>query len=193
MSHRIPPSMDEANALLPLEAPRWYILRIIGGKERKAVKALQEILTRRGLVAYMPAETKVCRQRGGRTERRLPLVPGYVFAQATSDLFHVLRAVDGVTGFLTRQTAEGPQPYIAPADFILGLAFAEVFGMFDQTRGAKPSYKVSQPIKVAVGRYADWPGKVLGTSGDGRVRVLLAGIGGRETERTFDPGELKAA
>lgn len=193
MSYRIPPSLDEADGNLPMEAPRWFVLRVVGGRESRALAALGDLLRPKGLVAYAPCEVRWRRKDGRRGKVRRPLVPGYLFVLATSDLFHLIRAVEGVIGFLTRPTAAGPQPCAAPLEFITSLFVCDLFKVYDATHGTGPMFKVNEPVKVAVGPYADWAGRVMGMGDDGRVRVLLASMLGRQHEKTFKADQLRSA
>lgn len=193
MSHRIPPSLDDFDCLLPTEAPRWFAVRVIGGRERTAAENVRKALRGRGLRAYAPTERYWQRRHGPRARVTRAVIPGYIFVEATTDDFHRIRGADGVIGFLSHTTATGFEPAAAPLDvmqFIGWLAFVEGWGGLDRTW--EPPFKPGQDIKVAVGQFADWPGKVISLTPSLRVKVMLEAFGQKhEKELPYD--QLKAA
>ena len=86
---------------------RWYVLRTIGGKEKKVKEYIENEIASLGLQDYVsqvlvPAE-KVYQVRNGKkysSERNL--YPGYVLIEAAlvGEIPHILRDITNVIGFL---------------------------------------------------------------------------------------------
>jgi transcription antitermination factor NusG len=95
---------DEAAAPEPQTAAAWYALKVPGGKELAA----EEILLRRGHVAFTPLVIRTRRPNGysKRKERvEVPMLPGYTFAGFSGppdwlELFQLslVRGVVGIAG-----------------------------------------------------------------------------------------------
>jgi hypothetical protein len=69
---------------------------------------------------------------------------------------------------------------------------AEEAGDYDATRTEDfgGEFKPDDAVKVAFGKWADWPGKVLKMTGPQRVKVLLS-MFGKEHEKELDVGNSR--
>ena len=96
---------------------RWYVLRAIGGKEKKVKEYIENEIASLGLQDYVsqvlvPAE-KVYQVRNGKkysSERNL--YPGYVLIEAAlvGEIPHILRDITNVIGFLGETKGGDPVP-----------------------------------------------------------------------------------
>ena len=96
---------------------RWYVLRTIGGKEKKVKEYIENEIASLGLQDYVsqvlvPAE-KVYQVRNGKkysSERNL--YPGYVLIEAAlvGEIPHILRDITNVIGFLGETKGGDPVP-----------------------------------------------------------------------------------
>lgn len=190
MSHLIPASLDEADSCLPAEVGRWYVAYTKVRSEVRALNGLREA----GLKAYVPQVTVIVRHARKREKVQRPLFPRYMFVQLTegSPEFYKVRACKdveclvGVTGT--------PSPI--HARFVWDLQRAEAAGEFDMTGDEAEGdlYRPGDAIRVKVGtKFGGWPGRVLKMTEEGRVRVLLQGMMGKETEKTFKLADVEAA
>ena len=117
---------------------RWYVLRTIGGKEKKVKEYIENEIASLGLQDYVsqvlvPAE-KVYQVRNGKkysSERNL--YPGYVLIEAAlvGEIPHILRDITNVIGFLGETKGGDPVPMRqAEVNRILGTVdeLAEQYG-----------------------------------------------------------------
>ena len=96
---------------------RWYVLRTIGGKEKKVKEYIENEIASLGLQDYVsqvlvPAE-KVYQVRNGKkysSERNL--YPGYVLIEAAlvGEIPHILRDIKNLIGFLGETKVGDPVP-----------------------------------------------------------------------------------
>ena len=190
MTYRIPPSLDEVDSCLPLEVGRWYVAYTKVRSEVRAQNALREA----GLKTYLPQTTVIIRHARKREKVQRPLFPRYLFVElneAEPQFFKVRACKDieclvGVTG--TPRSIHGR--------FVYDLQQAEAAGEFDQTNGEPidDPFRPGDAIRVKVGtKFGGWPGRVLKMTEEGRVKVLLQGMMGKETEKTFSLGDVEAA
>lgn len=176
MSHRIPPSMDEADACLPLEVPRWFVVRLKPQADQRARQGVEEVLKPFGLRAYLPNES--CWRRQGRAKRAVlrPLLAGYLFAEATTAQLYALNEVDGVEGVLIR----GVRPATV-AWFVEVLAFCESLGLFDHTTpygaGPPPTFRRGDQVKIIAGLFSGFMGEVAKVKGQNRLGVVVKAMG----------------
>lgn len=190
MSHRIPPSLDEADALTPVDVGRWYVVYAKVRGELRAAHALRAA----GLEVYLPQLTTIVRhaRKAERVER--PLFPRYFFVKL-SDVepeFHAVRQVRDIECLVG--VCGAPRPI--HGRFVYDLQQAEAAGEFDETGGEseRDPYKAGDQIRVKVGsKFAGWPGKVIRMTEDQRVAVLIRGMGGKDTSKTFNLEELEMA
>lgn len=195
MSHLIPPSLDETDAAMPAEAPRWYGLITNPRCEKRAALSVMDALrprdTWRDLAVYLPVETYWARHARKVESRTRPLLLRYVFVCIREHDMHVMRQCDGVADFVR---GPGGFPCLVNVGELSKLRDREQGGEFDETRDTQfpETFAPGEKVRVAVGPYADWPGRVLRMTGQEKVKVLLS-MFGRDHERELKVSQLKAA
>lgn len=194
MSHRIPPGLDEAGGAAPIEAPRWFAVFTQPKAERRAELALTEALRRRDfhgdLAVWLPVETRWARHARRRERVRRPLFTRYLFVRLREADLHVVKGCDGVDDFVRF----GSRPQAVDPGRLEELRRAEAMGVFDLTRRAEAvgPFRAGEAIEVKLGKLSGWPGRVLGMSGEGRVRVLLS-MFGKVHVKDLEVREVRAA
>lgn len=189
MSHRIPPSMDEADSLMPLEASRWFAVRTTGGRERAALDGLTE----RKFTAYLPMSTHKRSHKTGDRRVLRPLFPGYVFVLCTSEDFAAIRETEAVAQFVRYVKGGEMTPMAFPLTAIISLQADECAGLFDYTRAIKLQYRPQKgdKVKVTAGPWQSYIGKLLDTPTKSRALVMIEGPHGRGV--ALDVAHLAAA
>ncbi|MFM2385559.1 MAG: transcription termination/antitermination factor NusG [Bacteroidota bacterium] len=143
---------------------KWYVLRVVSGKERK-VKEYLDLEIRRNSWGHLisqvlcPMEKIVKMQSGKRSEREKILYPGYIMLEAAKgklddNLVTAIAALNGVIHFLGK---ENP----------ISLRKSEVnkmFGKMDEVAElggqASQSYLVGEIIKITDGPFNDFNGTI---------------------------------
>lgn len=97
-----------------LDAPRWYILRVMGGQE----SAKRDRLNLAGVHVAYPTRERVWRDAQGRTQcADVPQVAGYIFAKFShAPSWTELRRQRVIIGVVTKPSEWGPVPYVASED-----------------------------------------------------------------------------
>jgi transcription termination/antitermination protein NusG len=145
-----------------IACPRWYVLRVRGGREARVAEYLGDA----GFTSWLPVRTEVTRwsDREKRSER--PLFPGYLFAvfDAATQLVDVLRIRD-VLGALGQEYR--PEP-IEEAEISTLRRF------IDATPRALPCpYVAGERVRVDKGPLAGIEGVVVRTKDATRLVVRV--------------------
>lgn len=179
MTARIPPSFDEADCLLPQEAPCWYVVRTNVRGERRAEASIREALTGRGpdCQVYLPCETRIRKHARSSDRVQYPLFVRYMFVCIRVSDIHIVRSCDGVEAFVG--SSGQPRPIRNPG-FVYQLQRDEESGLFDMTQDPDAILHAVKGLRVAVthGPFTGHIGEIMSKRGDGRVAILLAALNG---------------
>ena len=100
-----------------VENMNWYVLRVIGGKERKTVELLEKEIDRLGMHDFvtqilLPTEKVYQIRNGKKVSKEKNFFPGYVLVEANliGEVPHVLKNVTNVLGFLGATKGGVPVP-----------------------------------------------------------------------------------
>ena len=175
---------------------RWYVLRTIGGKEKKVKEYIENEIASLGLQDYVsqvlvPAE-KVYQVRNGKkysSERNL--YPGYVLIEAAlvGEIPHILRDITNVIGFLGETKGGDPVPMRqAEVNRILGT----VDELAEQPEEISIPYFVGESVKVTDGPFNGFTGVIEEVNSDKKRLKVIVKIFGRKTplKRAGQPVEL---
>ena len=148
---------------------RWYVLRTIGGKEKKVKEYIENEIASLGLQDYVsqvlvPAE-KVYQVRNGKkysSERNL--YPGYVLIEAAlvGEIPHILRDITNVIGFLGETKGGDPVPMRQPEEISI-------------------PYFVGESVKVTDGPFNGFTGVIEEVNSDKKRLKVIVKIFGRKT------------
>lgn len=86
---------------------KWYVLRAIGGKEKKVKEYVENEIAKGGLQGFVsqvliPNEKVYQIRNGKKISKERSLYPGYVLIEAVlaGEVAHILRNIPNVIGFL---------------------------------------------------------------------------------------------
>jgi len=169
----------------------WYAVYANVRSEKRAEMSLRDA----GLDSFMPYLTRWARSGRRKYKAQDPLFLRYLFVFVPGERgerdFYTVRACEGVERVVGVEGA----PSAIPTSFVHALRQQQLLGDFDQTlerNVPEGPFPPGEEVKVRVGRWADWPGKVVKMTAKGRVKVLLS-MFGKEHEHEFEPNELKVA
>src|SRR6056297_2929784 len=93
---------------------KWYVLRAIGGKEKRVKEYIESEISRLNMQEYIsqvliPTEKVYQIRNGKKISKERNFFPGYVLIEAvlTGEIPHILRDIPNVIGFLK---TEGNEP-----------------------------------------------------------------------------------
>jgi transcriptional antiterminator NusG len=161
---------------------KWYVLRAIGGKEKKAKEMLDNEIRVLGLTdlvseAIVPVE-RVYQQRGGKKiVKEKILYAGYVFVEAAlvGEIPHILRNIPNIINFLGDNN---PIP-MRPSEV------ARMIGVVDQasddTADVVIEFKKDDVVKVIDGPFNGFSGVVEEVNEEKKKLSVIVKIFGRKT------------
>lgn len=163
----------------------WYVLRAIGGKEKKAKEALDAEVLRNDMSdivspAIVPVE-HVYQQRGGKkVMKEKILFSGYVFVEAalTKEAEYLISNVPNIIDFL-RDKKNNPEPMReAEVKRMIG----DVDALGDTTGDiVEVPYIVGETVKVTDGPFNGFSGEIEGINAEKKTLSVMVKIFGRKT------------
>ncbi len=167
----------------------WYILKTIGGKEKKVKEYIESESQLLGLndklgQLLIPVEKIVTQKGGKRKEKEKILYNGYLFVEIVStekkeitELFHTLKSTPNAIGFIL-SPAGNPEP-------VNSLEMRRILGMVDELtqRGAVSGeeFAIGDNVKVTDGPFNDMTAVVEEVNNEKHKLKVSVKIFGRKT------------
>ncbi len=180
----------------------WYVLKAIGGKEKKTKENIENEVQRRGLQdlfgqVVVPVE-KVYQQRNGKKVlKEHILYSGYVFVECilNNETQAVLLSVQNVLGFLTceypvygKGKKEGESVLLRYEQRPQEMRYAEVSRMIgrmdevaDDTTEDEVPFTVGETVKVTDGSFSGFSGEIEEVNEEKKKLSVMIKIFGRKT------------
>ncbi|MCF0199981.1 MAG: transcription termination/antitermination factor NusG [Bacteroidales bacterium] len=162
---------------------RWYAVKAITGKEKKAMEYLQSDIKRLGLedkiLSILVPMEKVCELKNGKKVwKERTYLPGYLFVEAflTGEVIHVIKDTPNVIGFLG--TGGQPDP-LRPADVNRLLGKIDEFK--ESGQGNDFEFFVGQAVVVNDGPFATFTGIIEEVNQEKKKLKVSVKIFGRKT------------
>lgn len=164
---------------------RWYVLRVIGGKEKKVKEYVENEIASLGLQDYVsqvliPTEKVFMVRNGKKISKERNFFPGYVLVEANliGEVPHILRGITNVIGFLGETKGGDPVPMRqAEVNRILG----KVDELAEQAEEIVIPYFVGESVKVTDGPFSGFTGVIEEVNSDKKRLKVVVKIFGRET------------
>lgn len=178
--------MDASNNPTPeTKETKWYVLRVVSGKEKK-VKEYLDIEVRRSdwgnviTQVFLPVEKVYKVQAGKKVMREKNFYPGYVMIEAidgkmTDEVIQSIRNVSGVIHFL------GKDHPIALRKAEVNKMLGKVDEMSDQGITMSEPFIVGETIKIIDGPFNDFNGVIEEVIEDKKKLKVTVKIFGRAT------------
>lgn len=172
------------------ETSKWYVLRVVSGKERKVKEYLDKDISRNGWTdvvkqVFLPVEKVYKVQNGKKVMREKNYFPGYVMLEVangklTDDMVQYISNVSNVMHFLT--DGKGSKGNI------ISLRQAEVNKMLgkvdernDQGVTLSEPFIVGETIKIIEGPFNDFNGVIEEVNDEKKKLKVTVKIFGRST------------
>ncbi|MDF1570179.1 MAG: transcription termination/antitermination protein NusG [Bacteroidales bacterium] len=164
---------------------KWYVLRAIGGKEKKAKEYIESEISRLNLQDYIsqvliPTEKIYQIRNGKKISKERNYFPGYVLVEAvlTGEIPHILRNIPNVIGFLGTQGEQEPIPLReAEVNRILGKVDELTAGEEEMS----VPYFVGESVKVIDGPFNSFTGIIEEVNEEKKKLKVMVKIFGRKT------------
>ncbi len=164
---------------------KWYVLRAIGGKEKKVKEYIESEISRLNLQDYIsqvliPTEKVYQIRNGKKISKERNFFPGYVLIEATlvGEIQHILRNVPNVIGFLTERQDDEPTPLrMSEVNRILG----KVDELAAGDEEINVPFYVGETVKVIDGPFNSFSGIIEEVNEEKKKLKVMVKIFGRKT------------
>ncbi|MBR8534161.1 transcription termination/antitermination factor NusG [Carboxylicivirga mesophila] len=163
---------------------KWYVLRAIGGKEKKVKEYVESEIAGLKLTDYVsqvliPTEKVYQIRNGKKVSKERPYLPGYVLVEAAmvGEIPHILRNIPNVIGFLN-DNDDMPVPLRqSEVNRILG----KVDELNETDEEINVPYFVGETIKVIDGPFNGFNGLIEEVNEEKKKLKVMVKIFGRKT------------
>ena len=163
----------------------WYVLRVIGGKERKTVEFLEKEIDRLGMKDFVsqilvPTEKVYQIKNGKKVSKEKNFFPGYVLVEANlvGEVSHVLKNVTNVLGFLG--ATKGGIP-VAMRQSEINRILGKVDSMSLADEQVHIPFVVGENVKVIDGPFNSFNAEIEAIDEQKKKLQLMVKIFGRKT------------
>lgn len=165
---------------------KWYVLRAVGGKEKKAKEYIENEIRRLHLENYVsqvliPTEKVYQVKNGKKVSTERIFYAGYIFVEAIleGETVHVLRNVPNVAGFLSETKGGSPIP-LRPAEVNRILGHVDKLSEISGEEIATPFF-IGEPIKVIDGPFNGFSGTIEEVNEEKKKLKVMVKIFERKT------------
>ena len=167
-----------------LKAKKWYVLRAVGGKEKKVKEYIESEVRNMNIENYIsqvliPTEKVYQVRNGKKISKERNFFPGYVLVEALmeGEIPHILRNIPNVIGFLADVGGEPVPLRESEVQRILG----KVDELADAESGVNIPYVVGETVKVIDGPFNGFTASIEEISEDKKKLKVMVKIFGRKT------------
>ena len=168
-----------------VENMKWYVLRVMGGKERKTVTFLEKEIERLGMQDFVaqilvPTEKIYQIRKGKKVSKERNFFPGYVLVEANlvGEVPHVLKNVTNVLGFLGATKGGVPVP-MRKSEINRILGKVDEMALTDENISIP--FLVGETVKVIDGPFNSFNAEIEGIDEQKKKLKLMVKIFGRKT------------
>lgn len=164
---------------------KWYVLRAIGGKEKKVKEYIENEIANAGLQDFVsqvliPTEKVYQIRNGKKISKERNFFPGYVLVEAclVGEIPHMLRSVPNIIGFLGDTKGGEPVPIRQSEVF-------RILGRVDELAASGEEmnipYVVGETVKVIDGPFNGFNGIIENINEEKKKLQVMVKIFGRKT------------
>ncbi len=165
-------------------AKRWYVLRAIGGKEKRVKEYIESEVARLNLgelvtQVLIPTEKVYQIKAGKKVSKERNFFPGYVLVEAilTGEVPYVLRNIPNVMGFLGSTDGEPVPLRTSEINRILG----KVDELASSDEELTIPFVVGETVKVIDGPFNSFTGVIEEVNAEKKKLKVMVKIFGRKT------------
>lgn len=163
---------------------KWYVLRAIGGKEKRVKEYIESEISRLNLQEYIsqvliPTEKVYQIRNGKKISKERNFFPGYVLIEAAlvGEITHILKNIPNVIGFLESE-GDNPTPLRqSEANRILG----KVDELAESDEEINVPFYVGETVKVIDGPFNSFNGIIEEVNEEKKKLKVMVKIFGRKT------------
>ncbi len=164
---------------------KWYVLRVMGGKENKTVSFIEKEIDRLGMRDFVaqilvPTEKVYQIRNGKKVSKEKNFFPGYVLVEAnlTGEIPHILKNVTNVLGFLGATKGGVPVP-MRKSEINKILGKVDEMALIDENISIP--FVVGETVKVIDGPFNSFNAEIEDIDEQKKKLKLMVKIFGRKT------------
>jgi transcriptional antiterminator NusG len=168
-----------------VENMSWYVLRVMGGKERKTVTFIEKEIDRLGMQDFVsqilvPTEKVYQIRNGKKVSKERNFFPGYVLVEANlvGEVPHILKNVTNVLGFLGATKGGVPVP-MRKSEINRILGKVDEMALTDEHISIP--FIEGETVKVIDGPFNSFNAEIEGIDENKKKLQLMVKIFGRKT------------
>lgn len=166
------------------QVKKWYVLRVVNGKEKKIKQYIDSEISRLGMKDYVsqvliPIEKVIQVRAGKKVSKERNIFPGYIMLEGilVGEIPHMLKNITGVIGFLGSKSGEAVPLRQSEINRILGKV--------DEMAGAEETmlnqFIVGEQVKVIDGPFNTFSGVIEEINDEKKKLKVMVKIFGRKT------------
>lgn len=164
---------------------KWYVLRTVGGKEKKVKEYIESEISNTDLEKFVgqvliPTEKIFVVRNGKKIMKERIFTPGYIYVEAalTGEIPHILRGITNVIGFLGDTKGGDPTAMRqSEVNRILG----KVDELANKDEEFDIPYYVGESVKVTDGPFNGFTGTIEEVNTEKKKLKVMVKIFGRKT------------
>lgn len=164
---------------------KWYVVRAIGGKEKKVKDSIENEIATLNLQDYVtqvliPTEKVYQIRNGKKISKERNFYPGYVLIEAhlEGEIPHIIKNITNVIGFLGAEKGGDPVPLRqSEVNRILG----KVDELAESEEELNAPYFVGESVKVIDGPFNGFNGTIDEVNNEKKKLKVMVKIFGRKT------------
>lgn len=167
-----------------LRPKRWYVVKAIAGKEKKAKEYIENEVAHSGFEQYVsqvliPTEKVFSVRNGKRVSKDRTLFPGYVLIEVAleGEIMHAIRNVPNVIGFLTQKDGTPVPLQEDEVKRILG----QVDELIDSEEELMEPFILGETVKIIDGPFNSFSGVIDEINLEKKKLMVIVKIFGRRT------------
>jgi len=168
---------------------KWYVVRVVSGKEKKVKIYLENEVSRQKLEEYIPQilipSEKVYEMRNGKKRvRERNFFPGYIIVSADlsyGEALHIINSVPSVIGFLGTKDGATSKAPVALRQAEINRILGKVEEVDDSEEKLGTPFIVGESVKVMDGPFNGFTGTVEEVFEERKKLNVMVKIFGRNT------------
>jgi len=168
---------------------QWYVVRAIGGKEKKVKEYIETEIRHHNLQEYIsqvliPTEKVYSIRNGKKISKEKVSYPGYVLVEAAfvGEIPLILRNVPGVMGFLGDTKESGRNMLATP---LRPQEVSRILGRVDEMSAGEEENEVpffeGETVKITDGAFATFAGTIEAVNNERKKLTVSVKVFGRKT------------
>ncbi len=163
---------------------KWYVLRVVGGKEKKVKEYIENEIAALGMQEYVsqvliPQEKVYQIRNGKKISKERNFFPGYILIEAIliGEIPHILRNIPNVAGFLGGKNEDAVPLRPSEVNRILG----KVDELTSKDEELNVPFFVGETVKVTDGPFNSFTGVIEEVNEEKKKLKVMVKIFGRKT------------